>query len=180
MHISLPYVLYGLNTKFYFFAFILGKKFRSIDIIRSDKIISRQIKMDLNFFSDIDIFFCNLIYYINIFSFIYRNNPIPPMYQLLLTLRLYATGSFLIRMGDFSGVSTTSAHRILHRVSEAIARLRPNVIHFPTTREEIYREQLQFYNIARFPKVIGCIDCTHIRVQSFGNVNFYSHFIDIC
>lgn len=94
------------------------------------------------------------------------------MYQLLLTLRLYATGSFLITMGDFAGVSTTSAHRIVHRVSRAIARLRPHFIHFPTTREEIRREQFQFFNIARFPKVIGCIDCTHIRVQSFGNINF--------
>ncbi|XP_036143092.1 putative nuclease HARBI1 [Monomorium pharaonis] len=90
------------------------------------------------------------------------------MTQLLLTLRVYATGSFLISAGDFSGVSTTSAHYIVHRVSEAIARLRPLYIHFPNTEEEIRKEQRQFYNIARFPRVIGCIDCTHIRVQSFG------------
>lgn len=90
------------------------------------------------------------------------------MQQLLLTLRMYATGSFLITMGDFCGVSTTSAHYIVHRVSRAIARLRPQYICFPTTDDEIRREQLNFYNIARFPKVIGCIDCTHIRVQSFG------------
>ncbi|KYM93682.1 PREDICTED: putative nuclease HARBI1 [Cyphomyrmex costatus] len=97
-----------------------------------------------------------------------RNNAISPMYQLLLALRLYATGSFLITMGDFVGVSTTSAHRIVHRVSAAIARLRPNFIKFPTTQAEIRREQLKFFNIACFPKIIGCIDCTHIRVQSFG------------
>ncbi|XP_018359328.1 PREDICTED: putative nuclease HARBI1 [Trachymyrmex cornetzi] len=60
-----------------------------------------------------------------------RNNAISPMEQLLLTLRMYATGSFLITMGDFS----------------------------------------DFYNIARFPRVIGCIDCTHVRVQSFGGEN---------
>lgn len=90
------------------------------------------------------------------------------MEQLLLTLRMYATGSFLITIGDFSGVSTTSAHYIVHRVSTAIARLHPYYIHFPSTEEEIRNEQLRFYNIARFPKVVGCIDCTHIRVQSFG------------
>lgn len=92
------------------------------------------------------------------------------MEQLLLTLRIYATGSFLITMGDFCGVSTTSAHYIVHRVSAAIARLRPRYIRFPNTEEEIRNEQLQFYNIARFPRVIGCIDCTHIRVQSFGKL----------
>ncbi|EFN88560.1 Putative nuclease HARBI1, partial [Harpegnathos saltator] len=95
-----------------------------------------------------------------------RNNAISAMYQLLLTLRLYATGFFLITMGDFAGVSTTSAHRIVHRVSKAIARLQLYFIHFPTTREEIRKEQLKFFNIARFPKVIGCIDCTQMRVQS--------------
>lgn len=92
------------------------------------------------------------------------------MTQLLLTLRIYATGSFLISAGDFSGVSTTSAHYIVHRVSTAIVRLRPRFIHFPNTEEEIQKEQLQFYKIARFPRVIGCIDCTHIRVQSFGKL----------
>ncbi|XP_018407216.1 PREDICTED: putative nuclease HARBI1, partial [Cyphomyrmex costatus] len=99
------------------------------------------------------------------------NNAISPMEQLLLTLRIYATGSFLITIGDFSGVSTTSAHYIVHRVSQAIARLQPRYIHFPTTQQEIRKEQLQFYNIARFPRVIGCIDCTHVRVQSFGGEN---------
>lgn len=113
----------------------------------------------------------HFIYQICICFHFCRNNAISPICQLLFTLRLYATGSFLITMGDFSGVSISSAQRIVHRVSAAIARLRPNYIHFPSTQEEIRREQLQFYNIARFPKVIGCIDCTHIRVQSFGNIN---------
>lgn len=94
------------------------------------------------------------------------------MVQLLLTLRVYATGSFLITAGDFSGVSTTSAHYIVHRISAAIARLAPRFIHFPNTEEEIQKQQVQFYKIARFPRVLGCIDCTHIRVQSFGKFPF--------
>lgn len=102
--------------------------------------------------------------------FNFRNRAISPMEQLLLTLRIYATGSFLITIGDFSGVSTTSAHYIVHRVSTAIARLRPRYIYFPNTEEQIKHAQLQFYNIASFPRVIGCIDCTHIRVQSFGKL----------
>lgn len=93
------------------------------------------------------------------------------MQQLLLTLRFFATGSFIISAGDFAGVSTTSAHRIIHRVTNVIASLRPHFIKFPTTTEEIKYEQLQFYYISRFPRVIGCIDCTHVRVQSFGNLH---------
>lgn len=90
------------------------------------------------------------------------------MQQFLLTLRFFATGSFIISAGDFAGVSTTSAHRIIHYVTNAIARLRPHFIKFPIANNEIKKEQLEFYKIARFPRVIGCIDCTHVRVQSFG------------
>lgn len=82
-------------------------------------------------------------------------------------------GLFLITMRDFVEISTTSAHRIVHTVSAAIARLKPNCVHFPIIREEIQREQLKFFNNARYPKVIGCINCIHIRIQftycPFGN-----------
>jgi len=44
------------------------------------------------------------------------------MIQLLLTLHIYVE-SFLITMGDFSGVSKISAYYIIYRVSAAIARL---------------------------------------------------------
>ncbi|XP_071579480.1 putative nuclease HARBI1 [Temnothorax nylanderi] len=97
-----------------------------------------------------------------------RNNAISAINQLLLTLRFYATGSHLISAGDFSGVSKTSAHRVVHRVTNAIARLRPRFIKFPTLADEIKTEQIKFFDIARFPRVVGCIDCTHIKIQSFG------------
>lgn len=85
-----------------------------------------------------------------------------------MTLRFYATGSHFLSAADFSGVSKTSSHRIIHRVTAAIVRLRPRYIKFPVLADEIKREQIQFFNIARFPRVIGCIDCTHIKIQSFG------------
>jgi len=46
------------------------------------------------------------------------------MIQLMLALRYYATGSFLITTGDFCGISETSAQKIVYRVSSAIASLR--------------------------------------------------------
>ncbi|KAG7305781.1 hypothetical protein JYU34_009914 [Plutella xylostella] len=87
------------------------------------------------------------------------------MCRLLLTMRYYATGSFLTVVGDFTGVSKTSASRIVKTVSEAIARLRPQFIQFPRDNIQIQQE---FFDIARFPKLIGAIDCTHVAIKSPG------------
>ncbi|KAK5648110.1 hypothetical protein RI129_003002 [Pyrocoelia pectoralis] len=70
------------------------------------------------------------------------------MDQLLLTLRFYASGSLYIVAADFAGVSKATAGKIISRVTNAIANLRPQ--------------------LARFPLTIGAVDCTHIRIQSPG------------
>jgi len=36
----------------------------------------------------------------------------------------------------------------------------------PKTTAEIMKVKVMFYGLARFPKVIGAIDCTHIKLQS--------------
>ncbi|KYN39248.1 hypothetical protein ALC56_06381 [Trachymyrmex septentrionalis] len=46
-------------------------------------------------------------------------------------------------------------------------KLRPRYIHFPNIEQEIRQEQLRFYNVARFPRVIDCIDCTHVQSFNF-------------
>ncbi|KAG5344506.1 HARB1 nuclease, partial [Acromyrmex charruanus] len=70
------------------------------------------------------------------------NNTISPMEQLLLTLRIYATGSFLITMDDFSGVSTI----------------------LPKYRIRNKAKTLRFYNVACFPRIVGCINCAHVHI----------------
>ncbi|XP_063218604.1 putative nuclease HARBI1 [Bacillus rossius redtenbacheri] len=97
-----------------------------------------------------------------------RNHPTSPLQQLLIALRFYATGCFLIVAGDFGGVSTSTACRIVKRVSSAIANLKPQVIKFPEGAEEIEQVHRDFYEIAQFPKVIGTIDCTHVKIFSPG------------
>ena len=96
-----------------------------------------------------------------------RNFPVTPMQQLLLALRFYATGSFHVIVGDIVGISKATACRIVHKVSAAIAALRPYYIVFPEAQE---RQKIvaNFYNIANFPGVVGAIDCTHIKIQSPG------------
>ncbi|XP_067214514.1 putative nuclease HARBI1 [Linepithema humile] len=100
-----------------------------------------------------------------------RNAAIPPVIQLLVTLRFYATGCFLITAADFCGISETSAHKIIHRVSPEIAALRNDFIKLPLLSEEIRENEQKFFKVAKFIRVIGCMDCTHIKVESFGGEN---------
>ena len=104
--------------------------------------------------------------YLTLFDF--RNNSLSPINQLLLTLRFYATGCHQLTMGDFCGVSRSTANRVIHRVTAAIASLSKDLIKFPQNEEEIRIAQLGFYNIAKFPRVIGVLDCTHIKIISPG------------
>ncbi|XP_047019526.1 putative nuclease HARBI1 [Helicoverpa zea] len=94
-----------------------------------------------------------------------RNFSISPMNQLLGTLRFYATNSTQMLIGDICGWSTPTANKIIHRVSATIAALHKEYIKFPTTQQEMRKEQDNFYQIARFPRVIGAMDCTHIKLS---------------
>lgn len=66
------------------------------------------------------------------------------------------------------GVNKTIACMIIHDVSVAIAKLRPSFIRMPGSETEINNLQRRFFQIARFPRTIGAIDCTHIKIQNPG------------
>lgn len=67
------------------------------------------------------------------------------------------------------GVSKTTSSLIFRDVSVALARLLPRFIKMPDTELEINTLQNHFYDIAKFPRVIGAIDCTHVKIQNPGN-----------
>jgi hypothetical protein len=75
----------------------------------------------------------------------------------------------LIVVGDFAGVHKSTASKAIFKVTQAIASLRLEYIKFPETQEERNKTQLEFYKIARFPRVLGALDCTHVRIQAPGN-----------
>lgn len=97
-----------------------------------------------------------------------RSRYILPNVQLLIALRFYALGSTQLAVGDFSGVSITSVCRIIARVSDALARKAPLFIKMPQTEAEMRAMSEAFYQIAAFPRVIGALDCTHVKIQSPG------------
>ncbi|KAK4876120.1 hypothetical protein RN001_012542 [Aquatica leii] len=94
------------------------------------------------------------------------NHAVSPRNQLLLALRFYAIGNMLIAVSDFSGVHKTTVCQIIKRVTTAIASLTATYIIMPRNEQEMRNTQMEFHRIARFLKIIGAIDCTHVKIQS--------------
>ncbi|KAI5710415.1 hypothetical protein M8J75_008491 [Diaphorina citri] len=93
------------------------------------------------------------------------NDALTAVEKVLLTLRFFATGNFLITCGDFSGIHKSTACKTVTTVSKAIAELRPQYIRMPDGQEALSNK---FYDIGKFARVVGVIDCTHVRIQSPG------------
>ena len=83
-------------------------------------------------------------------------------------MRYFALGIIGFGVAEFAGVSVASVSRILRRVSYAITMKRDVFIRMPKTNEGMTQESKKFYDIAQFPRVIGVIGCTHIKIQSPG------------
>lgn len=67
-----------------------------------------------------------------------------------------------------AGVSKSTVCRVLHKVSHAVATLRPQEVTFPTTRFDRASTMRDFHAIAGFPGVLGALDCSHVAIQSPG------------
>lgn len=93
------------------------------------------------------------------------------MVQLLITLRYYAIGSYQMVLGDFGGVSTSSANKIIYRVTMAILPLFQENIHMPENEDNLLQVASEIYSMARIPRVVGLIDGTHIRILSPGRLS---------
>lgn len=91
--------------------------------------------------------------------------------MVLVTLRFFATGSFLQTVGDFVGIDKSTASRVIIKVSRAIAQMYVDYIQMPSTEEDTAKVVCGFYNIAKFPRCVGAIDCTHVKIQSPGGNN---------
>ncbi|XP_050339499.1 putative nuclease HARBI1 [Bactrocera neohumeralis] len=96
------------------------------------------------------------------------NHALSPEQMLLLTLRFYATGSMLRTVGDLFGVSKSTVSRVITVVSHHIAQLKDHHIYMPKTERDLKKSQRDFFNLAKFPRVIAAIDCTHVKIISPG------------
>ncbi|EZA61374.1 Putative nuclease HARBI1 [Ooceraea biroi] len=90
--------------------------------------------------------------------------------QLLITLRFYATSSFQICIFYLRGYSQASISRIVARVSKVLSSYLSVYINFSTEQQRRINKNT-FYDLSNFPSIIGCIDCTNIRIANPGGNN---------
>lgn len=108
-------------------------------------------------------------------TYLFRNRAVSAEQQLLLTLRFYASDSFLINVGELFGIHYSTASNIIKKMNIALARLRPQFIKMPSNANEISHLQTRFYLKANFSRCIGAIDCTHVKITSPGGHNAESY-----
>mgnify|MGYP000150241554 CR=1 FL=1 len=70
-------------------------------------------------------------------------------------------------LGDLRGVSQPTVSRTIKKVSYYIGELFHRFIKFPDA-DETQHSYLEFYRIAEFPGVVGCIDGTHVPIRNPG------------
>lgn len=97
-----------------------------------------------------------------------RSNAVDPTTQICVALDYLSTGSFqrVVAHSRDLNLSQPTVCRIVHRFCNAMCRHKNEFITFPTSPAYIVQEQKAFYEMGNIPNVIGCIDCTHIRLLS--------------
>ena len=99
-----------------------------------------------------------------------RNYPFPPDIQVITAIRVFRSGSFQQINGDLYSISQPSVSRIVKRVAKAYASVFNEYVQFPR-QNELPKIRAEFYDIAKFPGVIGAIDCTHVQIKVNGEEN---------
>ena len=68
-------------------------------------------------------------------------------------------------IGDVFGVSRMTVHRRILRVSAVLKRAICRYVHLDNDQQTDQTKRT-FFSFAHFPGAVGCIDCTHIRIQA--------------
>lgn len=107
----------------------------------------------------------------------HMGRPIAPEVQVCAALRYLACGSFQSVVAETLNISQASANRCIWRVCKSLVRHVDTFIKF-TEADEINVEKQAFYDIANFPNVVACLDCTHIRIMQPGPDDNATSFIN--
>ena len=94
----------------------------------------------------------------------YRNVDLNLQEKVFLCLKTLGTGSFQTCSKDFIKVSQPTVSRILSSFVDAVVDKVPLHIKMPSSSSEIALVKNEFYQVARFPGAIGCIDGSHIPI----------------
>ncbi|XP_055839397.1 putative nuclease HARBI1 [Episyrphus balteatus] len=97
-----------------------------------------------------------------------RSRELTAEHKLLAVLRLLACGNMEQTAADYAGISQPTVANILPAVCDAILRQLDEFIWMPRTNEERLQKATSFARLGNFPRCIGAIDCTHVRIISPG------------
>lgn len=95
-----------------------------------------------------------------------RNRSLSPEMQLMCALRYLATGDKFRTIADTIGVHISTVSRSVTSVSEALTKHLQTFVFFPSDQNSIQQTKHGFFEIANFPGIVGCIDCTQVRIQA--------------
>ncbi|XP_060947077.1 putative nuclease HARBI1 [Limanda limanda] len=95
----------------------------------------------------------------------HRGHALSSIQIICVALRFFANGSFLYNVGDAEHISKATVCRSVRNVTLALKRFLYTFVMFPIHRP-IRTIKEEFYRIADFPGVIGCIDGTHIPIKA--------------
>jgi len=84
--------------------------------------------------------------------------------KILISLKTLASGSFQNSVKDSLIVSQPTVSRCVNEFVEAVCKKANQFIYMPRTASERETIKQGFYNVARFPGVLGCVDGTHIPI----------------
>lgn len=97
-----------------------------------------------------------------------RPRYVTPEQQLLIALRFLASGNMQVTVADVVHVSQPTVSRVLVKVCDALLLHFHTIIKMPETNAEREEAAADFFRFAEFPRTIGAIDCTHVKIQSPG------------
>ena len=86
-------------------------------------------------------------------------------FQILIALEFYATGTYYLTIGDVLRISKSSVCRVVHRVSNALCARVMSFVKFDNSEQGRCAVANKFSKIGGLPGIVGCIDCTHVRLS---------------
>lgn len=112
-----------------------------------------------------------------------NGRPIPPRIQILTTLRYLGSASLQLSVADTLNLSQPTVSLCIRRVCEALVNRVDDFIKWPS---DVVAVQSSFSAIASFPRVVGALDGTHVRIRqpklnpnAFINRKYYPS-INVC
>ncbi|XP_062849576.1 putative nuclease HARBI1 [Trichomycterus rosablanca] len=116
-------------------------------------------------FSSQSIIYLNNILKPHISNITHRGSALTSLQTLCIALRFFANRSFLYNVGDAEHLGKATVCRSARKVCLALKRLLYNFVVFPG-HKPIMNIKEEFHRIAGFPRVIGCMDGTHIPIKA--------------